>query len=461
MRATPCPLGHATGVGTEETYGLVMAEESETQRFFRNLRAIENQRVAIDKAQLLDALRLALAKSGHVRLINASPDTSGSLSELFVLLVFWGLGAAAGSGFGWSWPWWIVLSIGIAFVYLALAAARPAVSGPLAALVTLTWLGTGITLALTEPARLVWAYAVPIAVAIGTALVLRTLRLREARDIALALAGVGRSAPYVAPVVLIAILLPALTADVWQLAAATDPANLIGAALLSIGVLLLFVGAQLRRELEPAFAARSRSLAGRPAVSELTRTALVPELDEPLRQVVTEIPDTTLAEAWPRSAEEYAPYLVAAEGGALRRPLMARLLITTGAVGLLFTAYIYALLAVTVPSQLAVAWSTSKVLVHEYQFLGLEVRLQGRPYIPMAILLGVFATAIFLAFALTEERIAAAITEALLREPIDRFLVLALPFVALTEAQLQVSSDDGESSDPAGPGPSDSGDVSK
>ena len=51
----------------------------------------------------------------------------------------------------------------------------------------------------------------------------------------------------------------------------------------------------------------------------------------------------------------------------------------------------------------------------------------------MAILLGIFATAIFFAFTLTEERIAAAITEALLREPIDRFLVLALPFISLLE----------------------------
>jgi hypothetical protein len=83
----------------------------------------------------------------------------------------------------------------------------------------------------------------------------------------------------------------------------------------------------------------------------------------------------------------------------------------------------------------------------------------------MAVLLGVFATAIFLAFALTEERIAAALTEALLREPVDHFLLLALPFVTLLEWGLEnqerLQSADAESVASAEPSAPANGDLSR
>lgn len=313
----------------------------------------------------------------------------------------------------------------------------------------LAWAGAAVALGMTDPREIAWTHAIPIGAALVVAVALRTLRLREARDVAMALAGIARSAPYVAPVVLVVILLPALTADVWQLATDTDSTNLIGAALLSVGVLVLLVGRQLRRELEPAFAARCRSLTARATAPELTRSAVSNSVEEDTARIVNELPAQTLAEAWPASGDEYAPYLVAAEGRALRRPLTARLLITAGAIGLLLTAYIYALLAVTVPRDVAADWSQSRVESHEFNLMAFDLTVPGNVYVAMAILLGIFATAIFLAFTLTEERIAAAITEALLREPIDRFLVLALPFISLLEwglenqERLQAAGDEG------------------
>jgi hypothetical protein len=161
----------------------------------------------------------------------------------------------------------------------------------------------------------------------------------------------------------IAVLLPALTADVWRLAAATTYRNLGGAALLTIGVLLLLVARRLRRELEPAFAARSRALASRATTPEATRVGLRAVTEDDMATIVDELPAETFAGAWPRAADEYAPYLVAAEDGALRRPLAARLVVTAGAIGVLFTAYIYAVLAVTVPTRVAATWSGSHVFV--------------------------------------------------------------------------------------------------
>lgn len=322
-------------------------------------------------------------------------------------------------------------------------------------------------LGFTDAQQLVWTHLIPIVAAVLLGTAMRSLVLREARDIAMALAGVGRSAPYVAPVVIVAILLPALTADVWQLASAIDSENLIWAAAVSVGLLLFLVARQLRRELEPAFAARCRSLTSRAEAPELTRAAITASVDEETAKVIQELPAETLAEAWPTSGEDYAPYLVAVEGATLRRPLTARLLITAGVMGSLLTAYIYALLAVTVPEGVAESWSHAPVEVCHLSLFGLGVDLPGDAYIGMAILLGIFATAIYLAFALTEERIAAALTEALLREPIDRFLLLALPFVSLVEwtfeNQEELTSLDGDDKSPAS-SPSDedgSGDISR
>lgn len=308
------------------------------------------------------------------------------------------------------------MSFGLAIGYALLAAAAPKAAQPVAILLILLWMGVAVGLAVTRPEALVWTYGIPIGIALAVALALRNLRLREARDLAMALAGVARSAPYVAPVVLIVMLLPALTADVWELAADIESANLVGAAVLSVGLLVILLSRQLRLELEPALAARCRVLTARATAPELTRIALTRASDSDTPRVVSELPEETLAGAWPATGEEYAPYLVAAEGRSLRRPLTARLLITASAVGMLLTGYIYALLAVTVPREVAVDWSQRRVDSHELWLPGLDVTVPGDAYVAMAVLLGVFATAIFLAFALTEERIAAAMTEALLRD---------------------------------------------
>jgi hypothetical protein len=207
--------------------------KSETQEFFEKFRLLEAHRHEIDRAQLLAALGVALEKAGHVRLVSATSDEqpSADIAGLLVPVLFWGLGASVGIVLGWAWPLWIALAVGIAVVYGVIAAAAPKVGRVAALLLVVAWIGVGITLSMTEPSRLVWSYGLPIAAAVVMAILLRTLRLREARDVAVALAAVGRAAPYLVPVVMIAVLLPALTADVWRLAAATTYRNLAGAAL--------------------------------------------------------------------------------------------------------------------------------------------------------------------------------------------------------------------------------------
>jgi hypothetical protein len=59
--------------------------------------------------------------------------------------------------------------------------------------------------------------------------------------------------------------------------------------------------------------------------------------------------------------------------------------------------------------------------------------MHGGPFLSLAALMGLAATATFLSFALIEDRFAKALAGALLQDPTDRFLVLALPYVSLWE----------------------------
>jgi hypothetical protein len=68
--------------------------------------------------------------------------------------------------------------------------------------------------------------------------------------------------------------------------------------------------------------------------------------------------------------------------------------------------------------------------------LGVTAWFPGGIYIRVVVLLGVIATATFLAFAVLEERFSTALGDALLRLPADRMLGLALPYLALREERL-------------------------
>lgn len=425
-------------------------------------------RVKLDRFVLLKALGDALENAGHLRLVQATAETAESsrFGGLIALLLFWGLGASAGVAIGASPIIWIVLGVGMLLAYGILASESPTIAQSLAPVVMVGWVAAGVALATSDPDGFFWTHGIPILLVLIATTAMRNLRLREARDAALALAGVVRSAPYVAPVVLVVVLLPALTADVWRLAAATDAGNLVAAAVLSVGLLSVLVTRQLRREFESALASRCRSLATRAATPEATRKALIAASDEETGPAIRELPDRVLSSTWPQAADEYAPYLAAAEGDMLRKPLGTRLLITALGVGLMLATYIYALLAVTVPTDVAASWSDSTIPTHDLELLGITATIPGGSYVAIAVLLGIFATAIFLAFAVTEERVATAFTEALLREPIDHFLLLAVPFTTLIEWWLENQGDyesddvEEESDGPDSSSESGAGDIS-
>jgi len=352
---------------------------SDTRAFFETVREIDRHRPAFDRAQVLTASADALKSQGHLRLVQATAKNASFdyLSGPLALVIFVGLGGSAGVVFRASLFGSIMLTAGIAIAYIVLAVAVPRLAGPGAGLLIFAWLGTAIVTGVSAPAVLLFTHGLPIVGAVGLAVVRGTLRLREARDVALAFAGVARSAPYLVPVVLVAVLLPALTDDVWKLAASANTKNFIGALALSVGVLLLLVRRQLRAEFEPALTARCIELARRPSTPERSRGSISNAVDQELGAAVAEVPSETLVRAWPASSDEYVPYLAATEGDGLRRPLTGRLFVTVALIALLLTAYVYALLGFTVPTRVATEWAGIYSKPFEMSPLGIDVSLPG------------------------------------------------------------------------------------
>jgi hypothetical protein len=213
--------------------------------------------------------------------------------------------------------------------------------------------------------------------------------------------------------------------------------SLLIVGIFSVGLLFIVVRLQLGSEVENMVEQRAEHLSDMSERSEMTRTQVIVVTGEDGSALLEGIPDAKIEESWPTAGEEYAPYLQAAAGGILQSPLTGRLAITVGVVGALLTAYVYLLCSAVVPAGLASDWTGAVAPAVELHLLGGTVTLHGGAFLNLAALLGLAATATFLSFALVEERFAKALTDALLREPTDRFLALALPYVRLWEDAIE------------------------
>jgi hypothetical protein len=246
----------------------------------------------------------------------------------------------------------------------------------------LGWIGLGI-LEVIDGSLLVFlvAFAFPIGAGLAYGVVNRLLRLRDAQDVAMALAGAIKSAPLVAPVVLTVLFLPALTSDVWRIAGALDAGSLLLVGILSVGVLFTLVRAQLGSQVRSMIAQRAEQLSDLQGRSELTRRQIRATAENAGIVLVDEMTDSRVDSAWPAAGEEYAPYLHAAVGPTLSAPLTGRLAITVGVTGILFSGYIYLLCSAVVPLRIAAAWSQARTPVTHLNVLGVSWSLGGGPYL--------------------------------------------------------------------------------
>lgn len=383
---------------------------------------------------LLAVLGEALVRRGFGAIAVKEPGEDGEkvglATQSFGFLVVWGLGISLASAVGSTillWPLGILAVIAGLLLLAKLTGGSPVAF----LLVVLLWLVVGV-LEVANGDFATWAvsYLGPLVILVMVAVATRSLRLQDAQDVALAISGVVKAGPLIAPVVLLFLFLPALSADVWQVATNLGLPAYLGAAALSVGLLLVVVRLQLGSQIQAVISQRSAHLSDDANRAELTRKQASPSISDDAQAVLESVKDSELDAAWPNSGEEYAPLLSATEGSTLQAPLTSRLILTIGIVGVLLTTYIYALCSMVVPADTVRAW-TSEAGIPVTNVLG--VNIHGGPYLQVASLLGIAATATFLSFALIEDRFAAALTNALLRDPVDQLLLLALPYLALQD----------------------------
>ena len=404
------------------------------------LNEFARRREELDPFLLRGLLATALRQRGYGAIV-APEDGSGQepkkplLPNILVLTMLWSFGVSGALAAGWQWYLWPVAIIA---AFAAMAFLSRGGSAAMGSLLLLGWVVLGVAQVIQGSfAALTISYLVPLGLGAAYGIASRVLRLRDAQDLALALGGVIKSAPLIAPVVLIVLFLPALSADVWQVASALTPMSLLIVGIFSVGLLFVVVRLQLGSEVEKMVKQRAEHLSDSPERSEMTRAQLAVITGDEGIALLEGMPDAKVEGSWPTAGEEYAPYLQAAAAGSLQSPLTGRLALTVGVIGALLSAYVYLLCSAVVPAGLAGEWTGAVAPAAELHLLGATVTLHGGAFLNLAALLGLAATATFLSFALVEERFAKAMTDALLREPTDRFLVLALPYVSLWEDAIE------------------------
>ncbi len=391
------------------------------------------QRRSLLRRGLASALRAGGYKDIAAAEVPTTQPSSDWLVSAFVLMLFWGsvIGVPdALDGPTWAWP------LAMAGVLLTIGAASNYASGGAAAvLLVIGWLITG-WLQITDGGHWVITHAGPVSVLIIVALLTRQIDIRSVRDIAVAVAAIPRAAPLIAPLVLVVLLLPSLSEDVWKVADALSTSRLVALSVLTIGLLLVLVARQLRAELGQVLVSRATSLSEQPGRVDFTRSMLRTRLrDDPFELVHAEA-GTLIIDAWPVDGSQYTPLLATTTGPRLTRPLLARLAVCVGFIAVTVTLYLYALIATIVRPDVVADWTGERVAIHKLNLFDIVVSLPAGPYFAVTALLASLAVATFLAFALIEERFSIALGDALLRLPADQLLALALPYLHLQEERI-------------------------
>lgn len=412
---------------------------------WENIGRLVHKRAELGPTILRGMLGVALRRRGFGSVVFEEPrepkkDGNERAATLITIEIIWGLTASAIFTLQSPLYFWPLIFLGVIF-FLWLAVKILGSSPMLAALLTALWvIAAVVTLSEGNLLAHALAYFVPLLLIVFAYAGRWVLGLRDLGDIAVALAGIVKSAPLLAPIVVIVLFLPALSRDVWEVAAQLSLTSIVLTGVLSVGILLVVVWRQLGSEVETTLRERAGALCDLGNRGQRTRAALRANLDKDEGpELLEDFTDEELEHAWPLAGEEYAPYLHAASGATFRRPLLGRLLLTVTLVTAILFSYIYLLTSAVIAGSLAERWSASTPPSTELHPLGISVTLHGGPYLTLAVLLGLVASATFLAFVLVEERFAAALTGALLRDPGERFLLLALPYLALREHQLSAS----------------------
>jgi hypothetical protein len=240
-----------------------------------------------------------------------------------------------------------------------------------------------------------------------------------------------RGVPLLLPVVLVVLFAPLLTADLWQVADDLGVAELVYVFGLSVLPFLLVLAPQLRRSARSAFLRAAEEVDDDPAAAE--EAAL--RLEKAARESDPSLPEQDqvvgmLAPYFASGAvRQEAPEIQERISKVLGRRLLLSLGPLTLGLGLCVTFYIYLVAWALVPVTTVERWLRQTVQHETVPLLG---DLPVGPYLNASVLLGILATAIFFAFVVTdEEKYASTLTDLVVRKPLRRAALFALPYTAI------------------------------
>jgi hypothetical protein len=303
-----------------------------------------------------------------------------------------------------------------------------------AATVLLAWLTVLVILLVIKPAAAAGAYLVPALVGLGVLAVFATvLPVRDRSDLSFALGGGFRSAPLLAAVLLGLFAVALFNSGLWLDADKLGAGRIAGVVALTLGILLLIVRAHLRGRLDHVLDERTdyltQSLTQSPdECSDRLEEELAHVASDEEREDVKRWVDAVLPDHWPEQPYTLLAEIKSSERKVLLAPVTLRLVLSVLIVGLIVSFYLYVLAWVAVPADVVKRWTGDQsptVAVN----VGLgHLSLPGAPYVLVAALLGLVATAAFLGSATLDDRIASPFNDSIVVAPVTRFLVLALPY---------------------------------
>lgn len=316
--------------------------------------------------------------------------------------------------------WQAVGILGAFLLLLVLFAAATKRFGVALSFIVLLWLATGVqSFVVAGPAGLLVTNLLPFGL---VALAVWTWRV-------LVLAS---EVPLLLPVALVVVFLPLLTQDLWVLG------DEIGNQLVSVTAValvppLLFLALRYRRtDVEAQFSTALEHL----NASETTKEDLLETIKSAPREPVEEPPSDDWMWSQLRSAYEdpdIAELTQIAEQvrGSFRRQCIYRLFRLAAGAATLSGAFVYLLAWAAIPASTSARWIGHPVGMTEVSFAGTSFEMPIEPYVSVAVLLAVVATAALVAFALTEDQYSDALGEVLVSRPAERCVLLGLALRSL------------------------------
>jgi hypothetical protein len=317
--------------------------------------------------------------------------------------------------------WQAIGVVGGFLLLLALFAAATKRFGVAASFIVLLWVGTGVqSLVVAGLVGLLVTNILPFAVVALAVWTWRVLVLASA-------------VPLLLPVALVVVFLPLLTQDLWILGDEIG-IQLVSVAAVALAPPLLFLALRYRRtEVEAQFSTALQRL----VVSGAIRDELLVAIKSAPRETVEEPPSDDWmwgqlkgAYEGPNRAEELT--LIANQiRGPFRRQCIYRLFRLAAGAATLSGVFVFVLAWAAIPVSTSARWIGHSVDMTTVSFASISFELPVAPYVSVAALLAVVATAALVAFALTEDQYSEALGEVLVSRPAERCVLLGLAFRSL------------------------------